>query len=823
MHNNLFPKQRLSYKEKIKNNRQWGKDVIENLTLNFQSDYINDPVIGDDQNRSAYNKKLKNYRAFNNIIDQEDFERECNALGLNIGQNIDEVKPYNKMPNKIQALLGEALQRPFRYMPYLVNSEGIHSKQIAITKAFQDHVTTNISQLIELIRQRNMTQDPEQQQLINEEIEQVTNLLVSPQELEKLDETTFRDSREITTSKLLEYFRHKLDLTDLMVDAFKHGLISAEEIVWVGARNGEPTVEVVNPLGFFYDKSPEVKYIQDSMYAGYRTMMAAGDIIDRYGEYLSDKDVQRLEGTVQGINGIRDDLVGKTMKYHNVDIYHEYMSRMMNNSYTEGSYGTADQAGNHWQVTHIEWRSEKKVYFLKFINEYGDLQTDILSEDFEIPSDAEKITKEDRYGMKKTIYQWGDYTIEETWVPEVWEGTRIGSDIYCMIGPKEYQLRSASNPRDVKLGYHGIIYNNTNAESVSLMDRMMPFQFLFFIVAHKLKQLIAKDKGVVFHLDASMIPEELGLEKTLYYLEHLDLDIYNPLKNAEQPGSAQRGKQTGVSDRSTMRNISNYISLLDALDRQISDVAGISKGREGQTATQQSVTNAQQDLAQSSVVTEAIYFRPHFQLWKHVLTSLIRCAQSTWKGQHILRQYILDDMSIGTLEVSPDELSDCDLGIFITDSAKEHEVFQTLKQLAQPLLQNDKAKMSDIIKLIKGNSVQELEKQIIQSEKEFDRQQQEQLQAQQEQLQAQLEANKALEEDRQAHEIEIERIRMEKEILLKQMELNSQEDGPSEIDVKKILTELELKKQDLELKEKQHKDKMEIEKKKLAKASTPKT
>lgn len=153
-----------------------------------------------------------------------------------------------------------------------------------------------------------------------------------------------------------------------------------------------------------------------------------------------------------------------------------------------------------------------------------------------------------------------------------------------------------------------------NAESISLMDRMKPFQYLYFIVAHKLKKLIATDRGKVFHFDITMVPEKLGLEKTLYYLEEMNIDFYNPLHNAETPGVHQRSKVTTATDRSNMQHILNYVQLLAALDEQISDVAGITRQREGQIARNEAVTNSQQTIMQSATITEAVYFQPHNKL-----------------------------------------------------------------------------------------------------------------------------------------------------------------------------------------------------------------
>lgn len=92
---------------------------------------------------------------------------------------------------------------------------------------------------------------------------------------------------------------------------------------------------------------------------------------------------------------------------------------------------------------------------------------------------------------------------------------------------------------------------------------------------------------------------------------------------------------------------------------------------------------------------------------------------------------MLDDLSIQTLEVPSESLVNADLGVFISNS-RDTELFQELKGLAQPLLQNDKAKFSDIIKLLKSTSVRELEINIKESEDVAQQQMLEQIRAQQE-------------------------------------------------------------------------------------------
>lgn len=756
--------------------------MIDQLILHYasSSSYGRDAV-------SEYNRKLSNYQLYNNILNQADFERECNPLGIEVGQFKDEIQPYNKTPNKIQVLLGEELKRPFNYRAVLTNSEGIQAKQM--------HKKFLLRQFLMNEFNKHMSQYADMP-----EAEDFVENIIPPEKIEEYFSKSYRDAREHLADQILQYLSRKENLTEKKNDGFKHGLIAGEELVWVGVENGEPVVQVLNPLGVIYHKSPDVKYVEDGLYAGYRTFMSSGDILDKFGDQLSEDDIKRIEGTLQGVQGIRDDIIGKKMKYYHDDVYDVYLRNYMDQGHEQGAYGKSS-AGD-WLVTHVEWRSQRKVGFLTYFDEFGDKAVDLVSENFTVPAYATKEKYKDHYGTTKTRYNFDGYTLEWGWIPEIWQGVRIGDDIYCSMGPKEYQYRSLDNPKSVRLGYHGVIYNNMNAESTSLMDRMKPFQYLYFILVHKLKKLIARDRGKVFPFDVTMVPEELGLEKTLYYLEEMDIDFYNPLSNAEMAGIHQRSKITGSIDRSNMQHILNYVQLMAAVDEQISDVAGITRQREGRISAQEAVTNSQQTIMQSSTITEAVYFYPHDRLWENVLNSLVQCAQTCWKHKSIKKQYVLDDLSVQTLELTPDAIVNDDFGVFISNSAADNELFQELRNLAQPLIQNDKARFSDIIELLKSSSVGDLSTKIEQSEKRLQEEQLEQIRAQQEAQQQQIQAMKAEEEAKRIHEKELQAQKdaaaYERELL----KIQSDQAPDDSLERKKVEAEIEIDKEKLELEEK---------------------
>lgn len=102
----------------------------------------------------------------------------------------------------------------------------------------------------------------------------------------------------------------------------------------------------------FAHKSSETKFIEDGLYAGYRTRMTTGDIIDKYGEYLTEDDLHKLERTLNGTSGL-DAEISKTMKYATDDTSDYYLrNAVMYNSSNEGSYGKP--RAEDWLVSHVE-------------------------------------------------------------------------------------------------------------------------------------------------------------------------------------------------------------------------------------------------------------------------------------------------------------------------------------------------------------------------------------------------------------------------------------------------------------------------------------
>lgn len=776
-----FLRQRLTQQEKEENNFEWAKRTTDYILTDFSST-ISRPF------SEEYKRKLINYQLYNDIVDQSDFEKECNPLGLQVDSFKDEIKAYNKASNKINSVLTDEMTRPFDWKVVLTDSTGIRSKLLYKDKLIQQFVLNSIQSAVQNVTEKF-------KDLIDPNIP-----IIDPSEVDKYMSSKYLDRKEIAANKLLKHYFKALNIPLLKNDGMKHGLISGEEFAYVTYNEATPVIQILNPLGMIYYKSPDVKYIQDSVYAGYKTYMTLSDVLDTYQDYLSDADVEALQSKYSSANS--------SMKYENYMKYnYDNYLQSFNQGNTEGQYSSGNDV-NMIAVQHVEWKTQKRVGFLTFINEFNEEETEIVDENYPIPKTAKKEVVTEAFNRKVTYHVWQDmitgqvFKMRYSWIDEVWETTKIGRSVYCKIGPKEMQFRSMDNPTKVKLGYHGVVYSSMNARPVSMIDRMKPFLYLYFIIAHKLKKLIAQDKGPIYHFDTSMVDPTIGLEKTLYYLTEQNIDFFNPLQNAQQPGSAQRGKIAGVTNMTTTQHINNYIMLLDAIDQQLSDVSGVAREREGRIAANQAVSNAQSNANNSSLVTE-VYHSTHDKLWEEILNSFIQVAQYTVKNKSLIKQIILDDGSVQVLELTPDDIVNSDFGLFVSQNYQDVKAFSKLENLSLSLLQNDRASFSDIIKLFKASSIAALEEEIINSEKQTQK-------AEQQNQEAALKANaEALMADRQ-HEIILKQMEIDAKIAVAeidsfkfQKDQDQDDDGiPDQFEVEKWRKDVELKERKLDLEEK---------------------
>ncbi|GIU70129.1 MAG: hypothetical protein KatS3mg002_1365 [Candidatus Woesearchaeota archaeon] len=739
----------------------------------------------------------------------------------------DYVQAFNQMHNKINVLKGEESKLPWSFNVIAYSPEAANEINRRKTKEIKNYISFQIQKELSLAQARIQQQVMlETQQVSQEEAEQFFKQRV--QELEEQEKEflnpeeiinkyrKFRLNEEIALSKILINQRDRLKLRHLKNESYEAALVAGIEAIKVAPVNGIEQVEVLNPLGLAYHKSPEIQFIEDGDWVVYKQEKTIADVIDEYGDRLHPDDLNELETRLSRVYGTDAKMYSKDAyspsHWENLSKYNRTFG--FNDVPHTGQYGqSVANYHDYLTVYTCYWRSQRKVYFLSWVDDYGNEQMDIVSEDFIIPENhTERRVKDEVNNITKKIIQWLDpetqivYSLEEKWIPQIWEGTRIEDHIYVDIQPVPWINTSIERPYDVKLPIYGAPYSAKNAPITSLFDRGVPWQKLYLFVMAKWLKLIQQDRGVVHTFNTLMVDEQLGIDETLRYMFDMGFIPINPIANAEAAqilGNTLKMAET--INLSNSNQLSQYTQILAFIEQQIGISMGVPREREARTSPNTNVTDNQQDLIQSSHITQPI-LALHNIIWENVLNALLNLTKERIKKGAKTWRFILSDEEIATIEISPENLDNFDFGVYVKQNEKAREVLKQAQLHAQALIQNDKLNLSTFIGMLETENLGEFKQMVRQMENELS---QRELQLQQQRLEAQAkQQEREIEwrEDQQQHEIAMEEMKgnIQKEITV----LKEQSKNPEQKD-----DTLELKK--LEQKEKELKEKIEIERKKI--------
>lgn len=693
--------QRLSQAAKNKNSKQWYKDQCDLLD---KKSFSNNSFVGFG-GVTEYKRKKVNYDLFNNIINLRDFEYVCKPYGSEVGDLPANMTNRDIVSGKIKVLLGMEMKMPFSWKVVAVNEEATTRREQEEFKRIKDFVVNSIlepvKQQLEIQAKQqvgNKELSPEEQQKIAEQVAQELKAQ-TPEEVRKYMIREHQDPAEALAHQLLEYLIRKQGIKDKFNKAWKHALIAGEEIYWVGILNGEPVLKVVNPLFFDYDKSPDLDYIEDGEWAVCEYRMTPSEIIASFGSELKNPEIDKIFNYVNNPSSAISDM----------DF--SFNSSRSNEPYTI-------------RVLHTTWKSLRRIGFLTYIDLQGQEQMKIVDENYSLNKEQ------------------GDIGIEWEWIPEAHETWKIGSDIYCYMRPVPGQYKDLDNLWECKLPYYGATYDNLNSQTTSLMDRMKAYQYYYNIIMYRLELMLASDKGKKFAMNINAIPKSAGLdiEKTLYFLESSGIIFMNPREEGDR-GTGDVTNMVKEIDMSLASDIQKYINLADYINRQCGEAVGINKQMEGSIGPNEAVTNTRQSIVQSSHIIQP-YFELHNIIKGNVLQALIETAKVAYSdGKAKKLAYVLDDLSYNLLTVNKDLLDNSTYGIFVSNSSKAYDAKELVQQLAQAALQNQRADLSDVIKVVRSESVQEAEELLLASEQRKTEEAQA-IEKSKMQQQQQLEANK---------------------------------------------------------------------------------
>ena len=819
---NIFPDQFKTEKEK--EDESWIKNTMDYFSNKAYSEYV--------KNRDTF---VKNYDLMKGILRMEDFYQEPEVRSFTEMLQADlelptYVKHYSIVTTPVNELVGEISKRPDTFRVKAFDDDSQAEELQFKTDTLQNFILSRAKQKI-LEKAAIAGEEPPE-----------------PEELEQMTIDQMKDQLDSYTSQAEKWANHVLtcqkaefNLKEKSEDAFRDMLISAREFYHIYEDNSKTgfNIEVANPKNTWFLTTPDRKWISDptgraqgAYAAGTVQVMELSEIIESIPD-LTKEEIDHLRSSLQdyGLINVRESNLGNpnapegidSVQYDTFDPLVLQTRMMIESEMKENNDGLKDflgltnnvsSFGYKYVVVRSYWISKKKIGKLIYLDELGNEQSILVDESY----------KSGTIPTQQSL-EWG-------WINQWYQGTKIGPDIYHI---KPFKL----------LNYCPIIgttFEVKNTEARSLVDLMKPFQVIYNVCMNQLYKLLEKEVGKVqlMSLRHIPIPKDGDAQDALdiWEMEARNRGVVFIDDSPENLKAPSSFNQFTALDLTRTQEIQSRYNLAQQIKNECWELIGMSRQRMGSISASESATGTNTAMQQSYSQTEPLFIAHEYvmgQLYQGIIDAALHIASS--KPQSTL-SYITSEGLSAFVQVNGDDLKFRDLKVFPTNRPEDKQMFDELRALAQPLMQNG-GSLYDVIELYSTKSMREMKKTFKDLRDKQEAQQQQQMQMQQQQIdqqqqqaQAQMQQAIQMKEADQAHDDyqkQLDRLSKEKIAIIQATGFGNVESEdvnanaiPDVLEMSKLAQaeskatkEYGLKMADLQSKTKQANDKMSIEKEKL--------
>lgn len=691
-----FPQQQLPFSRKTK---KWRKQILDWASNKSYFNYS--PV------RKSVNGMVINQHLINGTLHMDDLKLFLNPSQIDANYIPEQIIHYPIINSKINVLKGEESKRVFDWRVIVTNPN-------AISEIEENKKNALFQKLQEAVQNKSQSEED-----FNAELERIDYFF----------QYEWQDIREMRGNALLTHYVKEYNIPKIFNDGFQDGIAFGEEIYQVDIRGGEPILEKLNPMKVRVFKSGYSSRVEDADMVILEDYWSPGKIIDVYYDQLSATDIKYIEELPSQIdNGSYDSMDNyddRAGQVHTSQVSvdgENFYSDLFGDSNLTNDLMPYDTLGNI-RVTRVYWKSRRKIKKIKSYDpETGETVYNLYPETYILNEEL---------GEEEQVF----------WINEAWEGTKIGERIYVQMRPRIIQYNRLSNPSRCHFGIIGSVYNMNDEKPFSLVDMMKPYSYYYDAVHDRLNKLIEKNKGKMMVLDLAKVPKGWTMDKWLYYAQLMNVAVIDSFKEGNvgaatgKLAGGMNNASSGVIDMELASSIQATINILEYIKGEMSEVAGISKQREGQISNRETVGGVERATLQSSHITEWL-FTIHDDVKKRVLEAFLETAKIALRGRSKKFQYILGEGVIKIVDIDGDEFAECDYGLVIDNSNELQQLSQKLDMLTQAAIQNQYS-MSTIMKLFTSTSFMEKIR-MLEREEQTKQQQSQQVQQQEMQIQQQM-------------------------------------------------------------------------------------
>ena len=408
-------------------------------------------------------------------------------------------------------------------------------------------------------------------------------------------------------------------------------------------------IEILDPLNTFPDRNPESPYIKDSYKIVVRKWLSKQQILSYYGKDLSRDDIKKLKE-----NWSDDFGEGTIYGYTYANTLHPMYSNMPGHPIDENGLQKLIP------VYEVEW-----------------LETD------------------------------------KNFVMQRYSSIRIGGDIYIINGKDENVIRSKDNPNYASLSVNGVYFTNRTSKPYSLMLACADLQDKYDLLIYYRDVLIANSgvKGQI--IDFSLIPTNLGVNwperiKTwMAYRKAGSMMIDSTQEGRNELGAGQFNTMfSGYDDTLPAQAIQAIQLAIDSVEATTSSITGVFRERLNGIQQRDAVTNIQQGVNNSFIITKPIYQQMDLVTCE-IISDCLNQAKRTWK-KGLTGILVLGDNQQKVFTALPEDFTFTDYDIHVISSTQIMQDMQQIQMLVPEFIKSGQLPPDILFEVMTSKSLSEM-------------------------------------------------------------------------------------------------------------------
>lgn len=522
------------------------------------------------------------------------------------------------------------------------------------------------------------------------------------------------------------------DITDdavLYAETYFNYIAYGECYTYADVRGTKLVKENVKPIDM-YPVPNDNLFVEDYDMCARRRKMTYQQIIDEFGDYLTDEEYKFLETYYARKN------VSSPTEIPFCEFNAQYPSMCEKYTSTDTELFKNKKVlireanTDLYDVWHAVWRGEVRKAIVTFVNENQMIDQRIENDDYKLNIEA------------------GDISITYEYQTQVYESYRIGTRQTAIYPIK---ARAIAYDRNGKLPYNGLCELLPGFGKFSIVETVIPYQVFYNIVAYHREMAIAKNKLYILMIAKSLLGKKP--EDTIYKMI-ADGVLYIDDEN-------DQGMLRAQQVRILQADISNYIKSLSELLAEVENAAkmqvDMTPQRYGEIANSAGKGVTDEAVMRGSMGTVIIEFMMDSMRERDYSRDMDYSKLAWIDG--LDTSYRDAEGGIKYMSLNVDRHIYADYVIKAKNSVKEKEKLDQIRQFAFNMGQNGNDKMA--IAAITGDNIATIKKLInkFSAEKDAHEQQMKEMDQQLEQMKQQFELEKIHakgEEDRLTKQIEAE-------------------------------------------------------------------